>query len=64
MTLNKQPEDAPEQRFSKRQLLAAKRFRDRRDLLSAVLTGAPDSAEFTVKETEARMRAYQKGTVK
>ena len=54
--------ETPE-RFSKRQLLTAKRFRDKRDLLHAVLAKEPDTAVFTVKEVENKMETYRKGTV-
>ncbi len=53
-----------ENKFSKKQLLAAKRFEGKRDVLNAVLANFPDNAEFTVKDVEERINIFMKGKVK
>lgn len=50
-------------KFSKEQLFAAKRFRERTDLLHALLAGYPDTAAFTLEEMENMMKNYLKGKV-
>lgn len=53
-----------ESEFSKNQLLAAKRFRGKRDVLSAVLSKYPDDETFTVKTVEQMIEDFMKGKVK
>lgn len=49
-----------ENQFSKEQLLASERFRNRRDILEALL----DAGEFyTVKAVEEKIQSYMKGKV-
>lgn len=50
--------------FSKNQLLAAKRFRGKRDALNAVLSKYPDDETFTVKTVEQMIEDFMKGKVK
>lgn len=50
-----------ESTFSKNQLLAADRFRDRRDILTVLLS--PDKT-YTVKTVEQMIENYMKGQVK
>ena len=50
-----------ESAFSKNQLLAADRFRDRRDILTALLS--PDKT-YTIKTVEQMIENYLKGQVK
>ena len=52
-----------ESKFSKNQLLAAKRFRGKRDALNAVLSKYPDDKTFTVKTVEQMIEDYMKGKV-
>lgn len=52
---------AKEPVFSKESLLKSKRFRDQRDLVSAVLE---DGAEYTIEEAENLITEYMKGKVK
>lgn len=47
--------------FSKGQLLAAERFRDRKDIVNALLT--PEK-QYTVKAVEQMIEKYMKGMVK
>lgn len=50
-----------ENEFSKEQLLASSRFRERRDILEALLK----SGElYTVKTVEEKIESYMKGKVK
>lgn len=49
-----------EPKFSKKQLLTAARYADRKDLLSAVLE---DGKEYTHDEAQALMDNYLKGKV-
>lgn len=50
-----------ENKFSKEQLIASSRFRDRRDILEALLeTGKL----YTVKAVEEKIESYMKGKVK
>ncbi len=50
-----------ESKFSKNQLLAAERFRDRRDLLTAILS--PDET-YTVKAVEQMIEDFYKRKVR
>lgn len=50
-----------ENKFSKGQLLASKRFRDRRDVLEALLE---EGELYTVKAVEEKIDGYMKGKVK
>lgn len=54
-------EDAAGNRFTKGQLLASARFRERRDLLDALLK---DGELYTVKTVEEKIEKYMKGGVK
>lgn len=50
-----------ENKFSKEQLIASSRFRDRRDILEALL----ETGElYTVKAVEEKIESYMKGKVK
>ena len=60
-TRKETPEERPEYRFSKEQLLSSGRFQSRRDILNALLL--PDKA-YTVAEAEELIEAYRKGKVK
>ncbi len=53
--------DPIEKLFSKEQLLAADRFRDRRDILTALLS---QNKTYTVKAVEQMIEDYLKGQVK
>ena len=46
--------------FEKRQLLESRRFRDKRDLLEAILS---DGKEYTMEDVEQRIDDYRKGKV-
>lgn len=50
-----------ENKFSKEQLTASKRFRDRRDILEALLV---TGELYTVKAVEEKIENYMKGKVK
>lgn len=50
-----------ESKFSKYQLLAAKRFSGKRDILEALLS---DDETYTVKTVEQMIKDYMKGKVK
>ena len=50
-----------ERKFSKNQLLAAKRFSGKRDILEALLS---DDETYTVKTVEQMIEDYMKGKVK
>ena len=50
-----------ESKFSKNQLLAAKRFSGKRDILEALLS---DDETYTVKTVEHMIEDYMKGKVK
>ncbi len=50
-----------EKQFSKEQLLAAKRFQERKDILNALLS--PDG-RYTVQTVEHMIENYMKGQVK
>ena len=50
-----------ENKFSKEQLIASNRFRERRDILEALL----ETGElYTVKAVEEKIESYMKGKVK
>lgn len=48
-------------RFSKEQLLASERFRERRDIVDALLD---NGRQYTVKDVEEAIGRYMKGRVK
>lgn len=48
-------------RFTKSQLIACEKFRNRRDIVNALLT---DSGTYTIEEIEEKITAYMKGKVK
>lgn len=50
--------------FSKKQLLTAKRFQDRKDILNSLLEKYPDDATFTIDTVEEMIENYMKGQVK
>lgn len=56
-----QSAERAEIRFSKEQLLAAKRFRDKKDLVNALLE---DGELYTMKSVEEKIEKYKKGKVK
>lgn len=60
-TAAKEAEKEVEVKFSKNQLLAAKRFSGRRDILEALLS---DDETYTVKTVEQMIENYMKGKVK
>ena len=47
--------------FSKEQLLAAKRFQDRKDIVNAILS---PNEQYTVNTVEEMIEKYMKGQVK
>lgn len=53
-----------ESKFSKEQLLSAKRFQGRKDIVNALLMKYPDTATFTVNSVEEMIENYMKGQVK
>lgn len=53
-----------ESKFSKGQLLSAKRFQGRKDIVNALLMKYPDTATFTVNAVEEMIENYMKGQVK
>lgn len=63
----KAPEAAPEEavkaenRFSKEQLLSSERFRERRDIVEALLL---PGERYTVREVEEKIEHYRKGKVR
>lgn len=59
--IREETKEKPEYRFSKEQLLSSERFRDRRDIVNALLL--PDKA-YTVAEAEELIEAYRKGKVR
>ena len=58
-----EPENVKEKgkRFSKEQLLASERFRERRDIVDALLD---NGRQYTVKDVEEAIGRYMKGRVK
>lgn len=59
-TAAKEAEKEVEVKFSKNQLLAAKRFGGKRDILEALLS---DDETYTVKTVEQMIEKYMKGKV-
>lgn len=53
-----------ESKFSKEQLLSAKRFQGRKDIVNALLMKYPDTATLTVNAVEEMIENYMKGQVK
>lgn len=53
-----------ESEFSKEQLLSAKRFQGRKDIVNALLMKYSDTATFTVNAVEEMIENYMKGQVK
>lgn len=53
-----------ESKFSKEQLLSAKRFQGRKDIVNSLLMKYPDTATFTVNAVEEMIENYMKGQVK
>ncbi len=53
--------EKPENMFSKEQLVYSERFRDRRDLLEALLL---PGEQYTIRQAEQMMEKYKKGRVK
>lgn len=53
-----------ESKFSKEQLLSAKRFQGRKDIVNALLMKYPDTATFTVNAVEEMIENYMKRQVK
>lgn len=51
----------PEEKFTLGQLLAAKRFSNRKDLLKAVLS---EGKKYSVSEAEGKIEEFMKGKVK
>ncbi len=49
-----------ENQFTKEQLLCSKRFRERQDMIAALLT---DGEQYTVKAVEQKIEDYRKGKV-
>ena len=52
---------ANESKFTKEVLVKSKRFKDKRDLVSAILE---DGVEYTVEEAEKEIEKFMKGKVK
>lgn len=52
---------AAENKFSKEQLLVSARFRDRRDIVAALLD---DGTLYTVQSVEEKIEKYMKGKVR
>ena len=50
----------PEQRFTKSQLLAASRYKNRKDLIGALLV---DGKTYTLEEVDAKIKEFGKGAV-
>lgn len=57
----KPTENKVESLFSKGQILAAERFKDRRDLLNGILS---DNKQYTITTVEQLMNDFLKGKVK
>jgi hypothetical protein len=57
----KTPEEKREHKFSKEQLLASGRFRERRDLIDALLDG---KKQYTIRNVEEIIENYLKGKVR
>lgn len=56
----KKKETKQEAMFTKEQILAAKRYSDRRDALGAVLA---DGKEYTLEEADSLLEKFMKGKV-
>ena len=56
-----EPEKTVESLFSKEQLLAAKHFQDRKDIVNALLSS---DKQYTVKAVDEMIENYMKGKVK
>lgn len=52
---------ATEPKFTKEVLVKSKKFKDKRDLVSAILE---DGVEYTVEEAEKEIEKFMKGKVK
>lgn len=52
-----------EAEFSKEQILRSQRFRNRHDILDALLARFPEEATFTVSAVEELIDSYMKGQV-
>ena len=50
-----------ENRFSKEQLIASEHFRERRDILEALLN---DREQYTLRAVEEKIESYMKGKVR
>lgn len=50
-----------ETRFSKAQLIKSERFRERKDMLNAILS---DGRKYAISEVEQQIEKYRKGKVK
>ena len=63
MAIEKKPavSAANEPVFAKESLLKSKRFKDERDIISALLV---DGEEYTIKEVDDMIEKYMKGMVK
>ena len=63
MSTKKKPavKSAAEPKFTKESLVNSKRFRNERDLITALLV---NGVEYTVSEVEEMITNYMKGTVK
>lgn len=57
----KTPEEKREHKFSKEQILASGRFREKRDLIDALLDG---SKQYTIRNAEEILENYLKGKVR
>ncbi len=58
---NKENKVSKESKFSKEQLLAAKCFEGRRDIVDALLV---QGKQYTIKEVQQKIENYMKGKVK
>ncbi len=55
------PEEKKENKFSKGQLLASERFREKRDMINAFLD---EKEQYTIQDVEEMIGKYMKGKVK
>ena len=58
---NKENKFSQESKFSKEQLLAAKCFENRKDIVDALLV---QGKQYTIKEVQQKIENYMKGEVK
>lgn len=58
---SKENKDFQESRFSKEQLLGAKCFESRRDIVDALLV---QGKQYTIKEVQEKIASFMKGKVK